>query len=64
MGGMVPIRNSGQLDRVDKDTERLRGEVVASAILVDKVALLSMEDNDIEGPVNAANGIAPVALAT
>lgn len=61
---VAPNRSPTQQDRVDKDKERLRGEVVASAILVDKVALLSVEDNDSEGPMSAANGAAPVALAT
>ncbi|KAG9313010.1 hypothetical protein JVU11DRAFT_6449 [Chiua virens] len=46
-----------QQDKGDKDKERLRGEVVANAILVDKVALLSVKEN-------GSNGTAPVALAT
>lgn len=59
--GGAPSRSPVPQDRVDK--EILRGEVVANAILVDKVALLSVEDNDSEGPMNA-NGATPVALAT
>lgn len=62
--GVALNRGPIQQDRVDKDKERLRGEVVANAILVDKVALLSVEDDDDEGLMNAANGAAPVALAT
>ncbi|KAF8448994.1 hypothetical protein L210DRAFT_3439692 [Boletus edulis BED1] len=62
-GFMAPNCSPIPQDRVDKDKERLRGEVVANAILVDKVALLSVEDNDKEGPMNAANGAAPMALA-
>ncbi|KAF8555999.1 hypothetical protein OG21DRAFT_1460186 [Imleria badia] len=61
-GGAAPSRSPIPQERVDK--ERLRGEVVANAILVDKVTLLSIEGNDGEGPMNAANGAAPVALAT
>lgn len=60
----VQNRSPSSQDRIDKDKERLRGEAVANAILVDKVALLSVEDNDSEGPVNTANGSTPVALAT
>lgn len=63
-GGMAPNRSPIVQDRVDRDKERLRGEVVANAILVDRVALLSVEDKDNEGPAGAANGAAPVALAT
>lgn len=62
-GGAVLNRSPIPQDRVDKDKERLRGEVVANAILVDKVPLLSIEDNDSEG-MSAANGTAPVVLAT
>lgn len=63
-GGAAPSRSPVPQDSTDKDKERLRGEAVANAILVDKVPLLSVEDNDSEGPVNAAHGAAPVALAT
>jgi hypothetical protein len=62
-GGAAPNRSPIPQDRVDKDNERFLGEVVANAIMADKVALLSAEDNDSEGPMNA-NGAAPVALAT
>jgi len=62
-GGVAPNRSPIPQDRVDKDKERLRGEVVANAILLDKVALLSV-DNDTEGPMNVVNGNNPVALAT
>lgn len=61
---VVPNRSPTQQDRVDKEKERLRGEVVANAILVDKVTLLTVEDNGSGGPMNATNGAAPVALAT
>ena len=63
-GGAGPSRSPIPQDRVDKDKERLRGEVVANAILADKIALLSVEDTHSEVPMNAANGAAPVALAT
>lgn len=63
-GSAAPNRSPVPQDKVDNDKERLRGEAVANAILVDKVALLSVEDNDNEGPVNAANGAVPMALAT
>lgn len=62
-GSAPPNRSPVPQDKVDKDKERLRGEAVANAILVDKVALLSVEDNDSEG-LNATNGAVPVALAT
>ncbi|KAG1746590.1 uncharacterized protein EDB91DRAFT_1219589 [Suillus paluster] len=47
----------------DKDKmEKLRGEAVANAILVDKMAMVSVEDNDASS--NAPKISPPVALAT
>ncbi|KAF9240709.1 hypothetical protein BU15DRAFT_45653 [Melanogaster broomeanus] len=57
-------RNPAQHDRADKDKERLRGDVIADAILVDKVAILSLEEKDGGSAVNAAKGVTAVALAT
>ncbi|KAF9218958.1 hypothetical protein BS17DRAFT_798371 [Gyrodon lividus] len=62
-GGGAHNRSPAAQDKVDKDKERLRGEVVADAILVDKVTMLSLEDRD-GGAVNATKGVAPVVLAT
>jgi hypothetical protein len=46
----------------DKDKiEKLRGEAVANAILVDKMAMVSVEDNDVSSNVPK---VSPVALAT
>lgn len=64
VGGMAPNRSPDPQDRVDKDRERLRGDVITNGILTDKVALLMVEDNDGEGSVSAVNGGAPVALTT
>ncbi|KIJ65633.1 hypothetical protein HYDPIDRAFT_88485 [Hydnomerulius pinastri MD-312] len=67
-GGPAHSRSPVPQDRADKDKfekERLRGEVVANAILVDKLSIHSVEDKDGGGAVNAAaKGVAPVALAT
>ncbi|KIK96049.1 hypothetical protein PAXRUDRAFT_826398 [Paxillus rubicundulus Ve08.2h10] len=55
--------NRSPAPQTDKDMERLRGEVVADAILVDKVTMLSLEGRD-GGAVSAAKGVMHVVLAT
>lgn len=44
-------------DRNDKDKERVKGDMVASVILAEKVGLLSMDDKD--GTLNGAKPVAP-----
>ncbi|KAJ8590109.1 hypothetical protein M405DRAFT_181021 [Rhizopogon salebrosus TDB-379] len=48
----------------DKDrVEKLRGEAVAGAILADKMAMISVEDNDVSSTVPTVSS-PPLALAT
>ena len=50
--------------RVSQDKEKLRGEAVANAILVDKMAMISVEDNDISSNVTVPTVSSPAVALT
>ncbi|KAL4078632.1 hypothetical protein V8B97DRAFT_1932512 [Scleroderma yunnanense] len=60
--GIMNSKSPVPQDRSDKDKERVRGDMVASVILADKVGLLSIDDKD--STVNGAKPVAPLALST